>query len=210
VAHLRSDKKVQKAFKQMDTDGSAEVEFYELLTWWRRQKKTEMLMLEQNLTAGPDEDEQRLQAIWGIADSDSSGFLDKNEVARVFDAMGQKMTPKKFAAAWKGMDADGSGEIEFGELIAWWRKQKKKQRKQACRRTWSGYREWPRVTRAPGPCDRWTRSRQKASRCPRRSPWIFRCTRAGTFARWARTNHHSTPVSYRTEPRARRSAWRAG
>jgi Ca2+-binding EF-hand superfamily protein len=131
-------KKFAKAFKAMDSDGGGEISFEELLVWWRKQKGKATTGFEDRLgaagmsaasggeDAGPDPEEQRLRTIWDIVDGDSSGALDRAEVGKVFEAMGQNLNEKKLAKAFKAMDSDGGGEISFEELLAWWRKQKGK------------------------------------------------------------------------------------
>ena len=81
---------------------------------------------EQDAGPGPEEEEERLWTIWDTVDGDGSGALDRAEVGKVFEAMGQNLNEKKLAKAFKAMDSDGGGEISFEELLAWWRKQKGK------------------------------------------------------------------------------------
>ena len=193
------DKKFQKAWTKLDTDGSGVIDFIELLVWWRTQKKADKksfeTLLQDEAAAGqagaasaaglaslggaagggdapPAEDEMRLQVLWGVIDRDGSGFLDDDEVMLLFSAMGKTLNTKKLGRAFLQMDSDGSvnaplcaalrravftplslldcaarhsnhsvcseasppacgpwatqGEIEFSELLVWWRKQKKK------------------------------------------------------------------------------------
>jgi hypothetical protein len=79
--------------------------------------------------AEPDEEELRLKQMWETLDSDGSGLLSQEEARIVFGAMGKPMSEKQTAKAFTQMDASGNGEIEFEELLTWWRKQKKKAKK---------------------------------------------------------------------------------
>eukprot|EP01050_Picozoa_sp_SAG11_P005780 SAG11_NODE_420_length_9631_cov_12.805558_5_plen_524_part_00 len=123
-----SARKQAKSFLQMDTDASGEIEFSELLSWWGKQKAKQQKLLTTQLMAGPDDEEQRLQAIWNIIDVDGSGYLDVAEVKRVLEATanGKALDAKAFNVAWNSMDVDASGEIDFSELLVWWRSCKKK------------------------------------------------------------------------------------
>eukprot|EP01052_Picozoa_sp_SAG31_P036941 SAG31_NODE_4686_length_3032_cov_1.744630_1_plen_755_part_10 len=60
-----------------------------------------------------DPEEDKLRALWDVMDADASGTLNQDETKRIMVAMGQKMDEKKFAKAFKKIDPDGSGEVEF-------------------------------------------------------------------------------------------------
>eukprot|EP01047_Picozoa_sp_COSAG01_P092468 COSAG01_NODE_23832_length_803_cov_1.051355_1_plen_57_part_00 len=44
--------------------------------------------------------------------------------------MGKNMSDAEFAKAMFEIDADGSGELDFGEFLKWWQKQDKDAQKQ--------------------------------------------------------------------------------
>ena len=72
----------------------------------------------------PDKEEQALQQLWDILDTDASGLLNLDETRAVFSAMGHELPEKKFQRTYKQIDKNGNGDIEFDELLVWWRKQK--------------------------------------------------------------------------------------
>ena len=54
-------------------------------------------------------------------DADSSGRLDKDEVAQLYKkARGQKLRKSDLTAAMKEMDDDNSGEVDLSEFESWW------------------------------------------------------------------------------------------
>ena len=69
-------------------------------------------------------EQKKLQKVWNKADADGSGSLDAAEVRKVMGDMGQKnMSEEAFGAAMSEMDGDGSGEVDYGEFVEWWKKQ---------------------------------------------------------------------------------------
>ena len=53
-------------------------------------------------------------------DSDGSGLLDLDEIAKLAALLGVKLTPEQQEAAMQEMDGDGSGEVDFDEFWQWW------------------------------------------------------------------------------------------
>jgi Ca2+-binding EF-hand superfamily protein len=64
-----------------------------------------------------------IQAIWDEMDADDSGHLDEDEVRKVFDMMGKKLTPKMFQEAYAEMDTGGNGEVDYDEFTTWFQAQ---------------------------------------------------------------------------------------
>ena len=53
-------------------------------------------------------------------DIDKGGTLDRNEIRQLAKRLGKKMSEKTLNEAMLDMDADGSGEVNFGEFYHWW------------------------------------------------------------------------------------------
>ena len=56
-------------------------------------------------------------------DTDGSGTLDRDEVRLALKRMGKDMAADEFDAAFKAMDLDEGGEVEFDEFEQWWGEQ---------------------------------------------------------------------------------------
>ena len=68
------------------------------------------------------EGEGMLRELFERADSDESGMLEREEVRAVVTEMGMPLTDPELTDAMDAMDGDGSGEVDFEEFVAWWRK----------------------------------------------------------------------------------------
>jgi len=77
-----------------------------------------------------DEEAEKLKGLWGQIDADGSGALDKGEVAEVMKQMGKEVSGPELDTAMAAIDQDGSGEVEFGEFLAWWQEQDPEAQKQ--------------------------------------------------------------------------------
>jgi calmodulin len=132
-----SHEELDMAMAEMDEDGSGEVDFEEFSVWWNKQRGVLRERARRNMLSGTSDD--TLQKLWAEFDEDGSGTLERDEVAGLmaaaFDA-----TPEEaeLEAAFADMDADGSGEIDFGEFSVWWGKQGSVLRDRARRRVLQG------------------------------------------------------------------------
>jgi hypothetical protein len=52
-------------------------------------------------------------------DQDRSGCIDRAELKGLLEKLGEELTEEELDAAFKELDADGSGEIEFFEFVEW-------------------------------------------------------------------------------------------
>ena len=73
-------------------------------------------------------DEEKLKVMFEVLDEDDSGGLDKEELAQVFQQMGRTVEGAKLDKIFRGIDKDKNGSIEYDEFLAWWRKQRAKER----------------------------------------------------------------------------------
>ena len=72
---------------------------------------------------GADHDRHVLATIWQAVDADGSGMLECSEIGQVMARMGRKLTHEEVHSLFAEIDLDGSGSIDFGEFLAWWRGQ---------------------------------------------------------------------------------------
>ena len=54
---------------------------------------------------------------------DGDGHLSSEELRSLFDKMGRKLSEKKFKKAFKKMDQDGDGHVDYSEFCDWWLEQ---------------------------------------------------------------------------------------
>merc|ERR1719388_259010 len=52
-------------------------------------------------------------------DEDRSGYIDVKELRELLHKLGEELTEEELEQAFKELDADGSGEIEFFEFVEW-------------------------------------------------------------------------------------------
>merc|ERR1719478_1703026 len=52
-------------------------------------------------------------------DEDRSGYIDVKELRELLEKLGEELTEEELEQAFKELDADGSGEIEFFEFVEW-------------------------------------------------------------------------------------------
>lgn len=83
----------------------------------KRRRFWHVLTADSRLTWFKDTDARTL---FDELDSDGSGFLDADEVKELCKKLGKSLNKSDVEAALNAMDADGSGEISFGEFQPWW------------------------------------------------------------------------------------------
>ena len=66
-------------------------------------------------------DLERARRIFEGIDLDRSGELDRNEIRELGAQLGAEMTDEELQSAMDEMDADGSGEVDLDEFLAWWK-----------------------------------------------------------------------------------------
>ena len=54
-----------------------------------------------------------------LYDEDSSGFIDLNELRELLEKLGENLSEDELHHAFKELDQDESGEIEFLEFVEW-------------------------------------------------------------------------------------------
>ena len=58
--------------------------------------------------------------IFKTYDSDDSGSIDRNEFARLCEALGMRLTEEEQAMALEAVDSNHSGRISWQEFKSWW------------------------------------------------------------------------------------------
>lgn len=53
-------------------------------------------------------------------DRDGSGSIDRAELARLLEALGQQLSEEELEIALSVIDANGSGRVSWSEFEAWW------------------------------------------------------------------------------------------
>merc|ERR1711871_291334 len=54
-------------------------------------------------------------------DSDGNGVLNRQEMEDIMYKMGNSPTSEELDEAWKGLDADSSGDVSKAEFVSWYR-----------------------------------------------------------------------------------------
>merc|ERR1712091_614802 len=52
-------------------------------------------------------------------DQDRSGYIDRTELRGLLEKLGEELSEEELDQAFKELDSDGSGEIEFFEFVEW-------------------------------------------------------------------------------------------
>eukprot|EP01052_Picozoa_sp_SAG31_P007365 SAG31_NODE_351_length_17237_cov_7.010445_9_plen_114_part_00 len=65
-----------------------------------------------------------IRELFELMDEDGGGSLDHGEIKKLAKSMGAKLTDEELNTALVEMDADGSGEVDFGEFYDWWSQDK--------------------------------------------------------------------------------------
>jgi Ca2+-binding EF-hand superfamily protein len=66
------------------------------------------------------EEMQAMRELYDSIDVDGSGSLDRREILKLLQAMGEAMTPKEVTVAMRTMDPTRSGHVDFHGFHAWW------------------------------------------------------------------------------------------
>ena len=130
----------------LDRNADGEVDFLEFCHAWERfdvpmpeamvksepEPEPEPEPAPELATPTPD-DMDELRACWdeiaaGVAAGSVNAALSHADLRKVFSQLGRHLSDSEFDSAFAAMDADGSGEIEFAEFVAFYRSQSAEER----------------------------------------------------------------------------------
>eukprot|EP01046_Picozoa_sp_COSAG06_P036542 COSAG06_NODE_4037_length_4638_cov_4.665124_3_plen_905_part_00 len=112
--------KFEELFQQLDVDGSSSIILEEFLGHFIGAIEAAKVSAAATAKLAAEmADEQVLQAMFNEIDSDGNGTLDRYEVDRMAKILGMDFNQAQMDMAWKFMDHDGSGEVEFDEFKHW-------------------------------------------------------------------------------------------
>ena len=87
---------------------------------WERTKK--MVLVKKSKTERKYSDlDKKVKAVFDAIDADGSGEIDKAEFGQLMVALGIGMSQKQLTEAWRWMDKDRGGGLDFDEFFNWWR-----------------------------------------------------------------------------------------
>jgi calmodulin len=103
---------LEKSLKEVDIDGSGQLEWPEFLSLMSKYGKGQSI--EGSFTA---ERLAELKEIFSVFDADGSGSLEVKELEVVFRSLGLRSTEKEIRAMVQEVDADDSGTIDWHEFL---------------------------------------------------------------------------------------------
>lgn len=112
-------KQVHHYSKQLDKGGDGEVSHREFMDWLQE----DTLEAKEVFTAVAKETSDimvgRVREVFKRFDTDGGGFLDKDELSRVFRTFDSKFTMNDIDALCKELDRGGDGKVSRREFLAW-------------------------------------------------------------------------------------------
>ena len=112
-----SEEELDVIVQQIDEDESGEVEYDEIAQWFNQYRAwLKRLAAFQRLTNINHGEAKRL---FDAADKDSSGEIDRKELAGLCKLMDRNLNEKELDAAMREMDTDGGGTVGFEEFQNW-------------------------------------------------------------------------------------------
>jgi len=68
----------------------------------------------------PSEDVAMLRQVFALADSTGDGFINETELGQMHQVLGEPLSEAEVHSAFKAMDANRSGTIEFDDFLSWY------------------------------------------------------------------------------------------
>lgn len=101
------EKELQALIKEIDADGSGEVEFDEFLTL------TAKFLVEEDTEAMQEE----LREAFRMYDKESNGYIQTSALREILRALDDKLTNDELDEMIAEIDTDGSGTVDFDEFM---------------------------------------------------------------------------------------------
>ena len=108
------------AWKQMDKDGSGEIDYEEFEDWWQNgvlnpPKGTEVF---RRITAQLETKFSNFRTVFRKFDENHDGTLSQHEFRKGLDNCGVQLTDKEYNELMETLDEDGSNEIDYNEFAS--------------------------------------------------------------------------------------------
>lgn len=88
--------------------------------------------------------ENTAKKLFTSLDTDGSGYLDLDAVAKLSQMLGVQATKREVRAAFEEMDDDGNGEISFKEFATWWQNVRENDRRKVRRKVRNAFHKCDR------------------------------------------------------------------
>lgn len=108
------ENRVKEIFDQMDKNKDGKVQSDEFMAWFNDEATKSGIKKYYH---------QKTTKIFKEIDTDSSGFIDEQELRDVTVRLGQDFDEKKLKAIFRDMDANKDGKIQLHEFMAWMEKE---------------------------------------------------------------------------------------
>lgn len=100
-----TDEEIEEMILAVDVNGDGEVDFEEFLALMRLR-----------MGESGEDAEQHLRDVFNMFDSDSSGYIDRDELRALMKKLAQTLKDDEITAIMEEADVDGDGEISFEEF----------------------------------------------------------------------------------------------
>jgi len=120
LGYALSQLEIDLALKLLDGDASGKLDKAEFKKWWANPKRWEELKLD---SAGL-ENRSQVASVFNAYDPKKTGFIGKTDFDKFYtDLVASKLTKLSKQTFLEDLDANGDGKINFGEYVAWLKKQ---------------------------------------------------------------------------------------
>ena len=108
-----SSTQVKRLFRQVDKDGNGRVDFEEFLKLFSQLYQSK----KQRSASTAYHDEQKIEKLLKLFDTDGDGLLCVDEFQNVVDRLGMRLGSEETKLLFKNLDGNEDGRINLNELI---------------------------------------------------------------------------------------------